>query len=111
LRNIAKRTGTSATALFRHRRDHVPAVLAKAKYATEEVRAGNLFDRLKAINRETAAILAEARETRNHTVALQAIARAEKQIELEAKLLSELKDSDVDCRPIQIVLTPFEAEM
>ncbi len=89
LRNIAKRTGMSTTALFRHRRDHIAMSLVKAKQAFEEVQAGNLFERLKAINRETAAILAEARAARNHVLALQAIARAEKQIELEAKLLGE----------------------
>jgi len=111
LRNIAKRTGTSASALFRHRRDHVAESLAKSKQASDEVEAGNLFDRLKALNRETAAILAEARASRNHTVALQAIARAEKQIELEARLLSELNDAGMDCRPIQIVLTPDEARL
>ena len=61
-RNIAKRYGTSPTALFRHKQTDIPATLVKAKQAEEEVRAETLFERLRAINRETKAILEEARE-------------------------------------------------
>jgi hypothetical protein len=57
------------------------------------VRAETLFERLKGLNRETAAILAEARAAQNNVIALQAVARAEKQLELEARLLGELSDS------------------
>ena len=91
-RRIAKRFGTSATALFRHRKAHIPATLAKAKEVAEEVRAETLLDRLREINRETAEILKDARASGTHAVALQAIARAEKQLELEARLLGQLSD-------------------
>jgi len=50
LRNIAERTGTSATALFRHKKEHIARVLASTKQAAEEVSAETLFDRLRAIN-------------------------------------------------------------
>ena len=93
LRTLAARTGTSSTALHRHRRSHIAAELVHAKHVAEELHAETLWDRLKTVNRETAAILAEARESRNHVIALAAISRVEKQVELEARLLGELSDS------------------
>jgi hypothetical protein len=93
LRNIAKQNGTSVTALYRHKKAHITATLTSAKQATEELSAEPLFERLRAINRETAAILAEARASNSPGLALQAIARLEKQVELEARLLSELSNS------------------
>jgi hypothetical protein len=68
----------------------LPAALVKAKEASEQVEAGTLFERLRALNQETQAILREARESGNNAIALQAIARAERQLELEARLLGEL---------------------
>ena len=93
VRTIARRTGASATALCRHRKQHIPTTLVKAKQAVDELQANTLWERLKSINRETVAILAEARESHNHAIALQAIARVERQVELEARLLGELSDS------------------
>ena len=81
-RGLAQRTGTSATALYRHRKDHIAATLVKAKQAADQVQAENIWERLGTINRETAAILADARESQNHVIALQAIARVERQVEL-----------------------------
>ncbi len=92
LRDIAGRFGTSRSALLRHRKADIPATLAKAKQAEEEVRAETLFERLKAINRETAAILTEARESGSLSIALAAINRVERQLELEARLLGQLND-------------------
>lgn len=93
LRNLAQRTATSPTALFRHKARHIPRKLALAKETAAEIQAGTLFERLRALNHETHEILRDARETRNHVIALQAIGRVEKQIELEARFLAELDDS------------------
>ena len=101
LRTIAKRSATSPTALFRHKRDHIATALASAKHVADELQAETLFERLRAINRETAAILAEARAGNSPGLALMAIARAEKQIELEARLLGELSNS-VNMRDVTI---------
>jgi hypothetical protein len=67
--------------------------MVHAKAAVVEVQAGTLFERLRTLNRETQEILREARDTKNHVIALAAIGRAEKQLELEARLLGELDDS------------------
>ena len=93
LRTLAARTGTSSTALHRHRKSHIAAGMVSSKQVADEVSADTLWDRLKTLNRETSAILSEARASGNQVIALQAIARAEKQLELEARLLGELSES------------------
>ena len=92
-RNIAKRYGTSTTALFRHKQDHIPVALAQTVQASSETSAETLFDRLRAINDDTRAILHEAREAKSGSLALAAINRIERQIELEAKILGQLDES------------------
>jgi hypothetical protein len=91
-RSIAKRFEASESAVYRHMQDHLPITLSKAKEAAQEVEAGTLFERLRTLNQETQAILRDARDSGNHVVALAAIGRAEKQLELEARLLGELDD-------------------
>ena len=44
LRNIARRTGTSTTALHRHKTQHIPRSLVLAKETVEELQAGTLFE-------------------------------------------------------------------
>src|ERR1035438_8262721 len=102
-RKIAHRSGTSSTALFRHNSQHVPKSLLLAKAAGEETQAGTLYERLKAVNRETLDILREARASNNLVIALAAISRVEKQLELEAKLLGQMDDSTKIAVGINIV--------
>lgn len=112
LRDIAARTGTSRTSLSRHKLEHISAALVKAKQAKEareaavlakvkrenevkeEVQADSLLDQLKAIRKVTMEILKEARAAKQLPVALAAVNRIEKQLELEGKLLGELDGSD-----------------
>ena len=89
-RNISRRTGTSTTALHRHKTQHIPKSLALAKETADEMQAGTLFDRLRSVCRVTPEILREARGAKNHIIALQAIGRIERQLELEARLLGEM---------------------
>ena len=97
LEGVAARTlatrhpGTSRTALGRHRA-HVDADLVRAKLAAEAARADGLWGQLVRINEDTHAILAEAKRRKNYGLAMQAIARLERQIELQGKILGELRD-------------------
>jgi hypothetical protein len=104
IRAIANRFSLTASALQRHKAKHLPASLVKAAAVAEVVEAGNLLDRLKALNRETAAILQEARAagSKDNELALKAIARVEKQLELEGRLLGELKEGST----VNVVVTP-----
>ena len=91
-RNIAKQYGTSATALFRHKSDHLPAVLVTGQAVREEAHALDVVKQLRDINAATLAILEDARDTHQSALALKAVDRVQKQIELQAKLLGELQD-------------------
>jgi transposase-like protein len=104
IRAISRRFGVSASALQRHRASHLPATLVKAAAVADVMEAGNLLERLKALNRETAAVLREARDgdSKNNDLALKAIARVEKQIELEGRLLGELHEGST----VNVILTP-----
>lgn len=105
-RKIAERFETSITALHRHKQSHIPKALAKAKEAEEVARGDGLLDRLRQLNQETREVLLAAKAEKNHELRLKAIGRAEKQLELEGKLLGELNEG----QPAQInlmVLAPM----
>lgn len=91
-RHIAARFDTSTSALQRHKADHLPARMVKATEAAETVSADSLLARLRALNAETADVLREAKKSADHELRLKAIQRAERQIELEGRLLGELQE-------------------
>ncbi len=66
--------------------------MAEAQEAREEAQALDVVKQLKAINGSTLAILSDACKTRDHNVALKAIDRVQRQIELQAKLLGAIDD-------------------
>ena len=91
-RDMAGRFGLSKSALFRHHDDHLSAAVVKASRIGEITRADDLVDRIIVLARETQAVLDRAKAAEDDELALKAIARAEKQLELQAKLLGELKE-------------------
>ncbi len=93
LRNIAQQYATSPWALHRHRKTDIPATLVKAKQVEEVQDASTLFDRLKELGNEARGILEEARASKDHALALNAIGRTEKLLELEAKLIGQLNEA------------------
>lgn len=96
LRGIAERSGTSTTALHRHKAEHLPRLLAEAAERREEARdvarALDVVWQLREINGAALTVLAEARERKHGELALKAIDRIQKQIELQAKLLGVLDE-------------------
>ncbi|MGI8962084.1 MAG: hypothetical protein ACR2IV_20470 [Bryobacteraceae bacterium] len=93
LRDIERRFGVSDDALGRHRKVDIPELMAQSKQALAEVRGDTLYDRLRMLNSETQQILQEAKQSKNPELALRAINRIERQLELEAKLLGQLDES------------------
>ena len=91
-RTIADHFGLSHQAIMRHHDDHLPAALAKAQEQEDVRRAIDHVAQLKVINAATVAILKDARQSGDHDLALRAIDRVQKQIELQAKLIGELDD-------------------
>jgi hypothetical protein len=90
LRNIAERYGTSATALHRHKAEHLPAHLVKAKEVAEILDADNLIDHLQRLRMETLDILAGAKRSGDSRTMLLAIQRAEAQLRLAGELVGQL---------------------
>ncbi len=52
-RNIAERFGTSATALYRHKRDHIPVTLARSHEIQEVARADGLLNQVRSLHEKT----------------------------------------------------------
>ena len=113
LRNLSASYGMSPTSLFRHAKSHIPAALVKAKQVVEEIKAETLFDRLREINSEARAILEEARAggSKDNDLALKAIARIEKQLELEARLLGELDESTKIAVGVNVTSPPAKHDL
>ena len=102
LRDIAGRYRVSKSALERHKANHLPATLAKAKQAQEVARADSLINEMRELQQITMRILDEAGKSGDHLVALRAVGEARRNLELLGKLLGEL-----DTRPqFNILLSP-----
>jgi phosphoribosylformylglycinamidine (FGAM) synthase-like enzyme len=111
-RVIAKRFGTSPSALYRHRHSHLVEMLAHGLAASEapELYAGELArqqraveaeksDRaidavaqLRAINAACLEVLKQARADSKPSILLRAVDRIVRQIELQARLLGEIQE-------------------
>jgi len=92
LRNIAKRTGTSPTALHRHKEEHISTLLLKAQKVEEIAQADHLLDQVKAIQARTLSILDRADNARDLKTALAAIRETRGNLELLAKLTGDLDE-------------------
>src|SRR4051794_18854765 len=91
-RRIAVQYDVSGSALVRHHDDHLQAAIVKASRIGEVTRADGLVDRIIVLARETQSVLDHAKAAEDDELALKAIARAEKQLELQAKLLGQIKE-------------------
>jgi hypothetical protein len=106
-RNIAGRFGSSATALHRHKAEHLPVKLAKAQEAQEVAQADDLLAGMRDLQARTLAILEAAEGIQQHRTALAAIREARSNLELLAKLLGEL-----DERPtVNVLVSPEWLEL
>jgi hypothetical protein len=100
IRTIADRWSVSKTALMRHRNEHLPVSVieaqeakeAEAKEAEEDAPADEPLDRVRDLQEHTLAILEEAEEAEELSVALRAIREAKGNLERSDKLLGELDE-------------------
>ena len=103
LRNIAKQFGTSATALHRHKAEHIAQQIVKSQEFSDIAAASVLVKELRELTRKTGAILTRAVRQKQSDIALRAIARLEKQLELKARLLGELQERDPKSSTLTVV--------
>lgn len=102
-RRIAARFNVTEQALRRHQMaGHVSAAIVQAAAETDVRHAIDVLAQLKAINGAALSVLRDARAVHDGDLALKAIDRIYRQIELQAKLLGEL-----DERPtVNILVAP-----
>ena len=103
----AKYRDISEDALGRHKANHLPEKLVKAKEAQEIAEADDLLADVRSLQERTLAILEAAEESNQHNTALAAIREARRNLELLAKLLGEL-----DAGPtVNVLISPEWLEL
>jgi hypothetical protein len=105
-RSIAKRFGISESAVYRHKSEHLPAHLLKAKEVEEAAQADDLLDQVRTLQTHALDILERAEKADDLRTALAAISQARGNLQLLAKLAGEL-----DERPVVNVLVSAEWAM
>ncbi len=89
-------------AVQRHKDEHLPLRLVKAAEQEDVRQALDVVQQLRAINAASLQVLKDAREAGQGGLALAAVDRIQRQIELQAKLLG-----DLDERPqINVLVSP-----
>ncbi len=106
-RHIAGRFGTSATALTRHKAEHLPAIMVKSQAAKETALAGDLFSQVQQLRDKAAAILDAAEQAGDLRTALLGIREARACVELLAEMEGELHRNPT----INILLAPQWIEL
>jgi hypothetical protein len=102
-RGIAKRFGLSESAAFRHKSEHLPAHLLKAREVEEAGQADDLLDQVRSLQAHALDILERAEKAGDLRTALSAISQARGNLQLLANLTGEL-----DERPVVNVLVSAE---
>ncbi len=100
LRNIAERFETSATSLHRHKQDHLPLAITKAKETQEALHSANLLEQLQDLNRKVYTVLDQAERASDHRILLAAVREARSNMVFVAEVLVRLKEKT----PEQLIL-------
>ncbi len=101
-RVISRQFGVGHDAVQRHVAGHIKEAIKQSQEAKQEAQALNVVEQLQTINTVTMDILREARDEKKNGMALFAIDRVQKQLELQAKLLGDINDAP----QVNIILTP-----
>ena len=94
-RSVAKRFGLSESAVYRHKTEHLPAHLLKAKEVEEVAQADDLLDQVRNLQAHALDILERAEKIGDLRTALAAISQARGNLELLGKLAGELDERPV----------------
>lgn len=100
-RPIASQFGVGYKSVERHAAEHIAQAIKQSQAAREEAQALNVVQQLRTINEVALAIMRESRTSKKNGMALFAIDRVQKQLELQAKLLG-----DIDTSQVNIYLSP-----
>jgi len=95
-RRISTDFGVSETSLRRHAQNHIAKALVETEQAKQIAQGDSLFEKISGYEAEVQTIFAESKKTKNYNIALMAIDKATKLVEMYAKLKGMLKDSEVN---------------
>jgi transposase-like protein len=94
-RSVAKRFGLSESAVYRHKTEHLPAHLLRAREVEDAARADDLLDQVRNLQTHALDILERAEKAGDLRTALAAISQARGNLELLGKLAGELDERPV----------------
>jgi transposase-like protein len=94
-RSVARRFELSESAVYRHKTDHLPVHLLRAREAEEAARADELLDQVRSLQTHALDILERAEKAGDLRTALAAISQARGNLELLGKLAGELDERPV----------------
>jgi transposase-like protein len=94
-RSVAKRFGLSESSVYRHKTEHLPAHLLKAREVEEAARADDLLEQVRTLQAHSLGILDRAEKAGDLRTALAAISQARGNLELLGKLAGELDERPV----------------
>jgi hypothetical protein len=94
-RSVAKRFGLSESSVYRHKTEHLPAHLLKAKEVEEVAHADDLLQQVRDLQSHALDILERAEKAGDLRTALAAISQARGNLELLGKLAGELDEHPV----------------
>jgi hypothetical protein len=106
-RSVAKRFRLSESAVYRHKTEHLPAHLSKAREAEEMARADDLLEQVRHLQAHALHILERAEQAGDLRTALAAISQARGNLELLGKLAGELDERPV----VNLRVTPEWLEL
>jgi len=94
-RNLSERFGTSTSALFRHKQEHLPVSMIKAQQVQEMTYGESLVGEMQNLIARTEGILREAERVGDLRLALDAIKQSRANLEMMAKLAIVQQRSEV----------------
>jgi hypothetical protein len=94
-RSVAKRFELSESAVYRHKTEHLPAHLLKAREVEEVAQADDLLEQVRHLQTHALGILERAEKAGDLRTALAAISQARGNLELLSKLAGELDERPV----------------
>jgi hypothetical protein len=94
-RSVAKRFELSESAVYRHKSEHLPAHLLKAREVEEVAHADDLLEQVRNLQGHALDILERAEKAGDLRTALVAISQARGNLELLGKLAGELDERPV----------------
>ena len=95
-RDIERQFRIDKSSLHRHKKNHLPSALIKAKKGKEIVKATNLVEEISRLKRKAENIAKKAEERGDYRTALAGIRELTRIVELLAKMQGEMKDQTVN---------------